>query len=50
MGKVPPGHSEEGVLATNRALVQFVNANDIELGKERTRALKLPTAGSCGWN
>jgi hypothetical protein len=42
--------AKKASLATHKALAQFVNANDVELGKERTRALKLLTAGSGGWN
>jgi hypothetical protein len=41
--------AKKASLATKAALAQFVNANNIELGKERTRALKLLTSGSGGW-
>jgi len=42
--------AKKASLATQKALAEFVKTNDVELGKERARALKLLSAGSGGWD
>lgn len=42
--------AKKASLATHKALAEFVNTNDVGLGKERARALKLLSAGSGGWD
>jgi hypothetical protein len=42
--------AKKASLASHKALAEFLNTNDVELGKERERALKLLTAGSGEWD